>query len=225
MRGLISFLFLCIPICAGTFDITAICDGIVYPGADSCTDGSPTAGGVWAEVIGGDTVIAGAGYPGGNASASFVGNYLFTATGGSGDGFAEPYLWVRGDSGGGGAVGGASASLGGCQLSVAGYGVVQGCPWNSVPFEFGVPQILTLSLSAGASSSYGPVSGSALAGGPEMFVGFFDSNGQAIGASYTFVPVVLSPEPGTLLLTMLTCGALIVFGSARKTFRRVTAPR
>jgi hypothetical protein len=138
----------------------------------------------------------------------------------------DPNLMTYGDSWGGEAFAGASASLqgssGGCEASAAGEGppnnLGSSCEWMSVAFVFGVPQILTLTLSASASGSentfvagetfYGPLS-------------FFNYYGQPMsGVTYTFVPVVEpTPEPGTLLVTALPCIVLVALLAARGRLR------
>ncbi|MGC2415246.1 MAG: hypothetical protein WA459_21425, partial [Stellaceae bacterium] len=110
------------------------------------------------------------GQPDASASALLTGDYAFTVTGGSGDGFAEPLLTIWGANGGN--VEWASASLGGCEVSLG--GPLQ-CLWASVPFEFDVPQTLALFLHAGASvSPYGGATGEASVGG----FAFFYTNGD-----------------------------------------------
>jgi hypothetical protein len=215
MRVLLSVLLACLPSFAGTIYVSAGCSGEVTTyTSDSASCGSEYTIGASAEAEEG-YVTAGAWSPGNggaSASASFTEDYVFTAwLIGSGDGFAEPLMDVSASSFGGlGAS--ASASLGGCDLG----GNAINCPWDSVPFESGVPQILTLSLGADAwVNDYGVVFASAQGGG-----GFdlFDTNGNPVGMDgvYSFDPVP-APEPGTLpLLTGMACAAIIAVKRLRQ---------
>lgn len=211
MRSLFSFLFVCVPVFASTIEMSiATCNGVSYEAADYAACGSSNTPGAFAAAYEG---FASAGeWGGGSASASFTADYVLTVTGGSGNGFMDPDLMTFGDSWGGQAIAGASASLegssGGCEANAAGEGPPNNlgstCDPTSVAFVFGVPQILTLSLSAIASGGEDTlVSGDAYYG-PLLF--FYD-NGQPIsGVTYTFVPVVEpTPEPGTLLVTAMAC--------------------
>jgi hypothetical protein len=213
MRVLVSLLLASIPISAGTVE-TVICDGVVYQGPASC--GSQTTPGPYANVDSRDAwaeVWTAPGRGGGSsASASFTEEGVFMVTGGSGYAYAEPLLEAGGDSYFCAAWAGAWASFGGCTVSSQGG---QYCPWSSVRFEFGVPQTLTLSLSAYANGMGLPAPP---VGADAMFRGFdfFEAYGQPLGynVNYTFVA---TPEPGTLpLLTAMACAALIAFDRRRK---------
>ena len=198
MRILVSLLLTSIPIFAGTVD------PVSSGGSDTACTPSDAFAAVWTG-SGGSYI---------SASASCTWEFMLTVSGGTGAGFGDPALSVSGGSYGGEAVASASASMSGCSLYVSGEGVPPYCPWNSVPFVFGIPELLTLSLSASAYAE-GPnvsVSGSANDLG---WNGFFNTSGQPLsGVTYTFV--LVTPEPGTLLLIAAACAGLIAFDRHRR---------
>jgi hypothetical protein len=88
----------------------------------------------------------------------------------------------------------------------------------SIPFVFGVPQMLTLSEFADAEA--GPYFyGVPDVGGMAGLLGFsFSAYGQPLnGVTYTFVPANQTsvPEPASLPLTALACAALIAIARCR----------
>jgi hypothetical protein len=219
MRVLVSFLLVCVPSFAGTIYLDASCSGEVTTyTSDSASCGSYNPGASAEVSVTGQYVSAGAwaGYgQSASASASFTQDYVFTVWGGSGDGFAEPLLMVQGDRQGSDSAG-ASASLGGCELSQGGSGPPLHCNWASIPFEYNVPQILTLSLSAGADA-YPYQNGTEYGTAEEDGFTFFDTSGNPLGGvPYSFDPVP-APEPGTLpLLTAMACAAIIAVKRRRQ---------
>jgi hypothetical protein len=149
-----------------------------------------------------------------SASASFSEDYALTVFGGSGAGFAEPIMSAQGDSQGGMASAIASATLenssGGCETGSANEGPpLSTCGPGSVPFVFGVPQTLTLSLAAYATS--GDDYSAGVQGAASGYVGFeFFVNGDPYNATYTFTPGAAVPEPGMFpVLAAMACVALI----------------
>ena len=220
MRVLLPVLLACVPSFAGTISLSADCSGEVTTyTSDSASCGSEYTNGASAEVDAtGQYVTAGAwaGYgQSASASASFTEDYVFTVWGGAGDGFAEPLLMVQGGNQGSDSAG-ASASLGWCELSQGGSGRPQQCPWASIPFEYNVPQILTLSLSADAGA-YPYQNGVDYGTAEEDGFAFFDTSGNPLGAiPYSFDPAP-APEPGTLpLLTGMACAAIIAVKRLRQ---------
>ena len=220
MRVLLSVVLACVPSFAGTISLSADCSGEVTTyTSDSASCGSEVTVGASAEVdVTGQYVTASAWLPGNggasaSASASFTEDYVFTVWGVSGDGFAEPLLAAQGGNQGSDWAS-ASASLGGCELSQGGSGRPQQCPWASIPFEYNVPQILTLSLSADASAS---VFGDDFSAAEEDGFAFFDTSGNLLsGVPYSFDPAP-APEPGTLpLLTGMACAAIIAVKRRRQ---------
>jgi hypothetical protein len=213
MRGFVALLLVSIPISAATVSVN--CNGVVYQGTDSASCGSQTTAGSYAEASEGAVFASVWGDGGSSAFASFTQDYIFTVTGAYGNGFAQPLLMVGGDSFGSFASAGGSASLGGCELNSNWGGGYSYCSPGSIPFVFGTPQTLTLSLSAGASSNYRtpPVDGEARWSG----FAFFDAYGRPLSDfSYTFWPISqTTPEPSTLFLTAMACAALIVFHRRR----------
>ena len=122
-----------------------------------------------------------------------------------------------------GSYGGASSSLlnssgAGCEAGAAGSGLPStDCNPTSLPFVFGVPQTLTLSLEAYAASAYGVLAGGS-AGSPAYFSFFSVSGQQLSGVTYTFTPVPAPvPEPGMFpLLAAMACAAPIACKRLRK---------
>jgi hypothetical protein len=218
MRALISILFAYIPIFAGTMDTSSVtCNGVVYQGADlSC--GSQSEPGPYAS--NNQSTLMAEAWGSSSASATFIQTYVLTVTGGLGDGFAEPILQVSGDRYVGVAGASASASFGGCELYQSGEGPPMYCYWNSVPFAFGVPQTITLSLSADAWSiaDAPPVGSLAMWNG----LNFFDTEGQPLsGINYSLDEVFeQTPEPATLSLLMgMACVAIFVIDGRRRQSR------
>jgi len=217
MRVLLPVLLACVPSFAGTISLSADCSGgVTTYTSDSASCGSEVTDGATAEVEPGSFVTASAWSPGNGgalASASFTEDYVFTVWGVSGDGFAEPLLMAQGGNQGSDWAS-ASASLGGCELSQGGSGRPQQCPWASIPFEYNVPQILTLSLSADASAS---VFGDDFSAAEEDGFAFLDTSGNLLsGVPYSFDPAP-APEPGTLpLLTGMACAAIIAVKRRRQ---------
>jgi hypothetical protein len=118
-----------------------------------------------------------------------------------------------------GSDGAATASLGQCLLPSDGY-------FCNVPFTFGVPETLTLTLFAGAAT-FGEEYESASASGEAAyngFLGFYDVYGDRLsGVTYQIGSVGQStPEPGTLLLTAMAGAALLACalrrGGSRPTY-------
>ena len=216
MRALISLLLASIPICAGTLDITATCDGVVYPGAYSCSDGSLQTPGPYANVMGSSLQVDAGIWlaPGGtisSASASFTGEYVLDITGGSGSGYAEPlWMFFADNYLGTLAMAGISAtmvtSMGDCSVESIFPSDNNPQTCSSLPFTFGVPQTVAVSLSAGAIASF-----PALVNAIGSFDGFyfFDSFGRPTSATYSLAPVELTPEPATWLLTATAFAALV----------------
>jgi hypothetical protein len=211
MRCVILALAMCSAVVAGTIQATATCDGTLYTGTGSVICGDELLVGASAGV-GQYFVYAGAINSTGHtaaASSQFSMDYVLTFVGGTGDAFAEPLLSAGGGTEGGmaGAAGGVTfgTSMGnGCEAGVAG-NPFDTCNSTSLPFVFGVPIDVTLSMNAWANS--GPdyaasVNGGASFSGFEVFV-----DGQPVAASYTLVPAD-APEPGMAPVLALACLAL-----------------
>lgn len=217
MRGFVLVLLASIPLFGGTVNTSVTCIPI---GCTGTTGASAEAS--LAEMYVYVTAWTGFDTPdSSSAMASLSQDFILTVTGGQGDGYAETQgLYASGQWRGPQAWASASVSLGGCSFeSYSDVHPPQNC---QVPFVFGVPQTLTLSLSASASA--GPYTDQAGATGsaggpygfPDGFV-FFNDQGQPLsGVTYTFVttdlPPSATPEPGTLpLLTAVACAAFIAF--------------
>ena len=129
------------------------------------------------------------------ATALFIDDYVFTITGGSGQGLFRPCL---------SAAGGASASFGNTSLTFGASCGTSAVQIPFTPFTFGVPQTFTLSLMAGDD---GTLEQANLSG-----FEFFDVFGQPLtNVHFTLVSV---PEPSTLWLCAI--GSLgLLFGLRR----------
>ena len=134
---------------------------------------------------------------GSGATASLSQDFILTVTGGQGGGYAETEgLYASGGDPWSGGQAWGSASLGGCSFeSSSDVNLPQYC---QVAFVFGVPQTLTLSLSAGASvGAYSSAATSGSAGLANYFFVFFNDQGRPLsGISCTFVPTDQPPFRG-----------------------------
>ena len=146
---------------------------------------------------------ASAGYPGfSNTTVLDYDGFTITFFGGPGYGWAQPrfqfsqYMMF-------GSQAAATASAGGCYDT---------CPWDTFPFEFGVPETFGFTLFAGASSfpDFGSA-GAAATASFDGFIGFYDQYGNWLnGVTYEIDSGGQStPEPATLLLTALAGAALL----------------
>jgi hypothetical protein len=216
MRILALVLLVSIPTVAATLELeeTTTCEGVGYPGNPaSCSASLFTNYLVYAVSAEANAGLAEAREYDGGASAFVFGDFVLTVTGGSGDGFLDPLLQAYTTSSGSGAAG-AQASL---YEPSSGYGCSSSstvpCGPMSLPFVFGVPEILNLTLIADAVGAPGDAYAIATYGPFE----FFDASGQPLSdVSYSFVPVGEVPEPGTLLLAAMACGALIACDQRRR---------
>jgi hypothetical protein len=224
MRPLVLVLLASIPLSADVLETSAACNGSTNYGTDSASCGSNSLGatGASAVIVINGYVSAGAWvgtlWDYSSASALSIEDYILTVYGYTGSGYAEPIIPAFGGQEGSFAVAGASASLGGCTVSVYGDGYSTPCSENSVSFVSGVPQQLTFTQSASAMAGpYGAVEGET------YFQGFlfFNDQFQPLGdVPYSFAPGDI-PEPGTLPLFAIGCAALIVWARrARVNFAR-----
>jgi len=229
MRRLFLILVACAPGFADTLNTSVTCNGVTYNGtaSASCADPNASASASSGNQMVGIYLLSD---PGGSslASASLSGVYELTVFGGSGDGFAAPELSASSEFDGAGADSQAEESLtnssgGGCSASSFYGGMLEtNCTSTSLPFVFGVPETLTLSMDASGFSSADyetyPITGGA--GG--VGFAFYDVNGNPLPATYTFVPAsstTPTPEPGMFpLLTTIACAALIARKRLRKSF-------
>jgi hypothetical protein len=155
-----------------------------------------------------------------SATATFQDDYLFTVTGGSGSGMVEPCITASWDADRGGA--GAGISFGSASLSGGGSqgGFSQSCeggsPISLLPFTFGVPQMVSVFMSASAdaptTSSEGDASASL-----DGFQFFDDSGNQLSNVHFSLVSASVSPsvpEPG--MWFPLLAVFLLLFGLGRR---------
>jgi hypothetical protein len=184
---------------AAIINTTATCDGVTTVGTfgASCNDGRMEAGaGIDAPLFASDAqhfgvvVHAGeSGFPPGmsGASANFSGDYVFTVTGGIGNGFFFPIFFLYHN--------GATAGM-----SFAG---ISGDPCFpppnivscSKPFTFGVPQIVAVGM-GGEASAFSSRAADASASLNQIL--FLDPAGNILSnATFTLVEV---PEPRTWCL-------------------------
>jgi hypothetical protein len=181
---------------AATISTSATCDGVTTAGTDLavCNDGRMEArAAIGAPLIAsradsfGVSLHAGSvGFPPGfaSATANFSGDYVFTVSGGSGNGFFFPLFVVDHNGGTAG-------------ISFAGIGP----PCNpdivncSKPFTFGVPQIVAISM-GGEAFGVSTRVGDADARLDQIL--FFDPSGNELSnVAFTLVSVDL-PEPSVL---------------------------
>ena len=136
------------------------------------------------------------GFDRGGASATFSDDYVFTVYGGTGAGSFCPVIDTSHGSGASAGMAFAGIDTGDC-FSITGRECV-GEGARCVPFTFGVPQIISIVMSAQASgvgSLSGGASASLQSSSPIMF---FDAAGNPLlNATFTLVEV---PEPTALSL-------------------------
>jgi len=148
-------------------ETSVTCDGVTYVGAGSVSCGNQILAGASAVATEQIVYVLLNNSPGNSASgsASFSMDYLLTVFGGSGDGSAEPQLSAGSDPNSGQDEAAAGAYLGNCEATAQGGDWGNTCTPTSLPFVFGVPQTLTLSMSANATAAnYGSDTMSANAG-------------------------------------------------------------
>ena len=190
-----------------SLSLCAFASGSTFSSAGQSPEGIPFAQ-VWAQ---GDNNPA-------SVSAGFSANDVLTITGGTGEAFAV-FLggYADGDYTAGSprslSSGSASAywNSGGCMAYNNGFGLLSTCYKDEMPFEFGVPQTVTLSASASAYSYPGAGKLYGDAGFSTPLLGIADANGRPLSGnfSYTITPVP-TPEPGTLaLLAGMVCAGLM----------------
>ena len=225
MRIVIVFLAACALGFAASVSTSVQCGAVVIEGrySASCETVDALAS---AEVsVAGLSTSASAfsGVPPSSASAGasfYADDYILTVTGGSGSGFAEPQLTASGEYESFWAEATAQVSIhnssGGCIAGTGptGRGFLTDCNPYSIPFVFGTRQIFIINILANANSisplfcCADPTSYASLDG-----FEFFDTRGQPLsGISWTFAPV---PEPATLPLATVVCGAFVSIGLYR----------
>ena len=182
---------------AATISTTATCDGVTTVGTSSamCNDGSFfAAASVSAFMV---NVQAGqvTGLPGsstGSASASFSGNFMFTVTGGSGNGFFYPCFFGSSDTFGSSAemsFAGIAFSLFPSESPSTNCADPRSLNFPSAkPFTFGVPQIVPIvnSGSAPGDPFHGTSAGETFL--PFSEISFFDPSGNLL-SNVTFTLV------------------------------------
>lgn len=229
MRSLIIALLAAIPVYGEALQLSVTCNGmgsVVYSG-NACQENDPlqefAEATVWGVIA--QAALTGPGVPEGDYSsfASMTGDLVLTVTGMSGFGYFQPSVSAAGDNQTGVATGGASASMGvsgmpGCGAEASGpNSSIDNC--SLVPFDFGTPQILSVSAEARAEIRVLSVPVSAeFTAGTHFFFSFFDADRQPLsGVSYTLVPAgTTTPEPATVSLTAIACLALIAGKQRRR---------
>jgi hypothetical protein len=196
---------------AATITTQVECDGVVY-NASACSDSqtfaSVTIGAAvrYVDSINLNIATDDAAFPTPppavtfSAAAAFQDDYFFTVTGGSGSGTINPCIAVnwdndRGSGDAGIAFGSASLSTGdGGGTRVGNLGSCEGFSISSLPFTFGVPQRVTVSMSASAQIGLTPsqVDDSARLDGFQ----FFDDSGNQLSNVHFSLVSVSVPEPG-----------------------------
>lgn len=225
MRFLVLFLLACASGHASSVDALATCDtyqsggswvGTLY--SASCHD-SYSGAGADASVPGGSVdLFADVATPGqvavvtAGASASLGALYVLTVTGGTGEGVFQPAFSFSGGYDGGSLMGGnasiADNSGNGCGIGILAPSQNTQCYGTFMPFVFGTPETLEVSLSLSANetdSTFSPHNfGVSLTLVCCSFEFFADQHEPPLsGVSYTLVPApgeTPTPEPGTFLL-------------------------
>jgi hypothetical protein len=186
---------------AATISTSATCDGVTVVGTFSamCDDGHASAradvGALFVGVSAGPSALPGVGSA--SASAHFSDDFVFTVFGGTGEGFYFPCF------------DGLARTAAGAFISIGGIG---GPPRNpcgmsfssSKPFTFGVPQIVQVDVTGGATyDSHLPIVSDATEFGAG--IAFFDPSGHPLFPNATFTLVEV-PEPSAL--SLLSIGLL-----------------
>jgi len=215
MRLVVLFLVASIPLFASTIDVSAWCSSAPTNqglGWASCGDSFDSASATVSGLSAAANAWAAPDWYRSNATASLTEDLVFTFFGGTGPGFAQPWLTLSASMHFGSNAA-ATATFGACLVGPGGV-----CDWNSMPFVFGVPETVTLTLNVGAAT-YGEWYDSATASASAEFDGFFgfsDVNGYPLsGVTYTMSPAGEAPEPATLLLTAMA-GAVLLACALRK---------
>jgi hypothetical protein len=155
-----------------------------------------------------------------SASATFQDDYVLTVTGGSGSGSIWPCMFAswdnyRGSGNAGINFGGSAVSAPGSSTSGGTFGRCEGPPNTPlIPFTFGVPQTITVSMSGFATVGITPsqVGDSVYLRGLQ----FFDTAGNPLADVHFTLVSTAVPEPSTLALLF---GGLCLIVSARR-YRR-----
>jgi hypothetical protein len=182
---------------------SATCDGITTSstGGAFCNDGrfmasasaSPRSVSVDAGFL---SLMSG----GGGADASFTDDYVFTVTGGTGDGFFYPCFSGRASVDGLG-----EGFFGGIYEYVQGINCSRPVP-HAIPFTFGVPKIVHYSIGASASPSFHRGEENVVLSFDGIL--FFDPSGNPLpNVTYTLVSTPV-PEPSALAL--LSVGLMLL---------------
>jgi len=218
MRRLFLILIACASCFADTLSTSVTCDGNVYTGTSSASCNSSDASAsaqAFSATLSVNTNVSTNDFLGtSSAQAGIYGTYLLTVTGGSGDAFADPQLSTELELGDNGIFQNyASASLtnssGGCEVMDGdGNPYQNNCTPTSVPFVFGTPQALYLSVFADTQIQVGDIRLYDQASAVDEGFVFYGLNGQVLNnITYSFVP---APEPGMFpLLAAIACAALI----------------
>jgi hypothetical protein len=148
-----------------------------------------------------------------SASATFQDDYLLTVTGGSGAGSIKPCMSTFWNAFRGGAdieIGFGNSGLG---IGFPSFGSNASCPGPSqvalVPFTFGVPQIISVSMSARASGAF--PSDVSVFGGLSSLQFFDNAGNQITDVHFTLISTTV-PEPGTGALLLLGLFFLLTGG-------------
>jgi hypothetical protein len=208
----LSFTFALGLVFAATINTSVTCDGVTTMGF--CDDGhfmahagltapafvdSQISPGLGAFGVSVDAGASGGLPPLGSSSAlaNFDEDYLFTVLGGTGNGFFFPCFLGTPDAGSS-----VSMSFGGIGLGIVDNpsGIATNCPGpgpfpGSIPFTFGVPQIVDIAMtgSAGASTFFPREVDARESFDPDRGILFFDPSGnQLSNVAFTLVEV---PEP------------------------------
>jgi hypothetical protein len=235
LRSLLFFTLTTGCIAAATITTQVNCDGVVY-NALTCSDsqtGASVSIAVDAQYV--DSIGMGISadgfadpfpppFVGYSAEASFQDDYLFTVTGGSGSGMIRPCISAFSDNYrglGDAGIGFGNAGLEGPGGQANSSDSCEGAYIDEIPFTFGIPQVVTVDMSASVQIEETPseTDDSAYLYGLQ----FFDDSGNQLSNVHFSLVSTTVPEPGMwfpLLVVLLLLFGWKHLGNRESAIRR-----
>jgi len=212
---------------AATISTSATCDGLTISGTTNafCNDGFFMASanleapsivtnpgpGTFSVFVSAGPVAGPPPLSSGSASARFSGEYLFTVTGGIGNGFFFPCFNRGFDTG-------ATSEISFAGVGLEGLNCASSVFASSIPFSFGVPQIVGIGMGGDAEVDTHHFNEESDASASLEVILFFDSSGNVLtNVTYTLASVDL-PEPSAvslLIVGLMFCTTLALALSKR----------